>query len=459
MTPGGRFARGDTIVAISTPPGTGAIGVIRISGPRAVPLTSTLVRLARPDGLEAARSRTVHRATIIDPLTGEELDVALVVKMLAPRSYTGEDVVELSCHGNPLLLGEVIRLLLHGGARLAEPGEFTRRAYLNGRLGLLQAEAVGELISARTDRAVHLAARQLRGGLASAIATIRDRLLDLVAGLEVELDFPEDEVGMSRQAALDQSAALAESIARLVAAARRGRAVHAGISVMLTGSPNVGKSSLLNALLGAERAIVSPSPGTTRDLVDGELAIAGVSVRLMDGAGLGTPNDVIDAEGMRRVRQALVESDLILVVLDQSRDISPDDREALALTVNRPRLIVANKSDLPAAWVAADLSDCACSALTGEGTDWLKAWLREWVEQRTACDGDEGGIVASLRVGESLEAALVAVRHARDELGHSPTELVLVDLREALTALEQTLGIQADDALLDRIFATFCVGK
>jgi tRNA modification GTPase len=459
VTRGLSFASDDTIVAIATPPGTGAIGVIRISGPQAVSVASSVVRLAGPDGLEAAISRSVHRASIVDPVTGEELDVALVVKMLAPRSYTGEDVVELFCHGNSLLLGVVIRLLLLGGARLAEPGEFTRRAYLNGRLGLLQAEAIAELIGARTERAVRLAARQLRGGLATAIGTIREGLLNLVAGLEVELDFPEDEVGMSRRVAREQSAGLVKSIERLVSAARHGRAIQSGISVMLTGSPNVGKSSLLNALLGEERAIVSPTPGTTRDLVDGELVIGGVPVRVTDGAGLGIPNDVIDAEGMRRVRQALGESDVVLVILDRSRDISLDDREVLAITANRPRLIVANKSDLAPAWDDAELGECVCSARTGSGIDRLKAWLREWVEQRVALDGDEGGSVASLRVIDRLEAAVEALRHGSDELGLAPTEAVLVDFREALTALEQTLGVQAEDAVLDRIFATFCVGK
>jgi len=459
VTPGSGFAPDDTIVAIGTPPGTGAIGVIRISGPRAVPLASAMVHLSRPDGLEAVPARTVHRASIIDPQTGEELDVALVVKMMAPQSYTGEDVVELSCHGNAPLLGEVTRLLLLGGARLAEPGEFTRRAYLHGRLDLLQAEAVAELIGARTERAVRLAARQLRGGLAGVIGKIREQLLDLVAGLEVDLDFPEDEVGVPQVAAVEQLEAFGDSVARLVAAARRGRAIQSGMSVMLTGSPNVGKSSLLNALLGADRAIVSPSPGTTRDLVDGELVIAGVPVRMMDGAGLGIPSDVIDAEGMRRARNALEESDAILVVLDRSRDISPSDREVLALTADRPRLIVANKSDLAAAWADPDLSGYVCSALTGDGIGRIKAWLREWVEQRTASDGEEGGIVASLRVVDTLEAAAVALRRAADELGRVPTEAVLVDLREALTALEQTVGIQTDDAILDRIFATFCVGK
>ncbi len=460
MTLGSRGADpGDTIVAVATPPGTGAIGVIRISGSRAVSLASTLARLTRPGGVEAAPPRTVHQAVLIDPLTGEEMDVALVVKMPGPRSYTGEDVVELSCHGNPALLGGIVRLLVVGGARLAEPGEFTRRAYENGRLGLLQVEAVAELIAARTERAVRLAARQLRGGLSSEIGRIREGLLDLIAGLEVGLDFPDDEVGTSGPAALKGLGELGESLDRLVAGARQGRALQDGLSVMLAGAPNVGKSSLLNVLLGLDRAIVSPSPGTTRDVVDGSLVISGVPVRLMDGAGIGAPRDAIDVEGMRRARQAIEESDLVLVVLDRGRPISAGDREVLALSTNSERLVVANKSDLPAAWAEAEFGGWACSALTGAGIERLREKLGEWVERRTASDGDEGGIVASLRVIGALEGARAALRHAAGELGRAPIEAVLVDLHDALIALGETLGIATDDALLDRIFSAFCVGK
>ncbi len=450
----------DTIVAIATPPGAGAIGVIRVSGARAVPVVSTLVRLSTPGGLEASQPRVLHRAVLMDPLTDAELDVALVARMPGPASYTGEDVVELSCHGNPVLLGEVVRLVVASGARLAEPGEFTRRAYLNGRLDLVQVEAVAELIGARTERAVRLAARQLRGALSGEVTTVRDRLIDLVAGLEVALDFAEEEIGMSRPEALKGARDLMASLARLVSDARHGRAVQDGLSVMLAGAPNVGKSSLLNALLGTERAIVSSTPGTTRDLVDGALVMRGVPVRVIDGAGLGTPRDAIDAEGMRRARQALAESDLVLVVLDMSRRISPADDEILALTARSQRLVVANKSDLPSPWDHGAAADCVCSALTGAGMAEVAERLNRWVDTRTTVDGDEGGIVASLRVLERLTAGKAAMDRAADGLESGmPIEAVLVDLREALLELERVLGIDADDAVLDRIFATFCVGK
>ncbi|PWU18100.1 MAG: tRNA uridine-5-carboxymethylaminomethyl(34) synthesis GTPase MnmE [Candidatus Rokuibacteriota bacterium] len=450
---------GETIVAIATPPGIAALGIVRISGPSAIAIGSALVRLPKGDGLEAIAPRAVSKVRVVDPVTGEDLDEALVVTMPGPRSYTGEDLVELSCHGSPVLLAEVVRNAIALGARLAEPGEFSRRAYLNGKMGLLKAEAVAELIGARSERAVRLAARALRGQSAGEISAARDQLVDLVAELEVALDFPEEEIGVSRADAIKRAVEIASSLARLIGRGRRGRAVQDGLTVMLTGTPNVGKSSLLNALLGSERAIVADHPGTTRDLVDGTLPLAGVPVRLMDGAGLGSPEDAIGAEGMRRAREALAESDLALVVLDQSRPISPDDRDIIRLTEGCARLVVANKSDLPAAWRDAVLVDCECSALTGSGLGGVAEQIRAWVERRTADDGDEGGFVASLRVLEGLERTCIMLRDAAASLQHAPIEAALVDLREGLVSLGQILGIEAGDAVLDRIFSRFCIGK
>jgi tRNA modification GTPase len=455
----GAQARGDTIVAIATPPGTGAIGVVRISGSAAVAAASTLVRLAHAHALETASPRVLHHAVVIDPATGEELDVVLVVRMPGPHSYTGEDVVEISCHGNPVLLSEIVRRLLIGGARLAEPGEFTQRAYLNGRLDLLQAEAVAALIGARTERAVRLAARQLRGPLSEEITMLRERLLDLVAGLEVALDFPEEDVGLTRTAAVKQAQDLGARLTRLLERSGRGRAVQDGLGVMLTGAPNVGKSSLLNALLGAERAIVSPSPGTTRDLIEASVVMGGVPVRIVDGAGLATPNDPVDAEGMRRAKRALLESDLVIVVLDRSRARSSDDVAIMDLTSGRERIVVANKGDLAPAWCETDLCEVVCSALTGTGIDMLQRRLEQWVDDRTREDADEGGVVVSLRVHGQVEAARSALGQAIDALADAPIEAVLVDLRDASVALAQTLGIDTDDDILSRIFAGFCVGK
>jgi tRNA modification GTPase len=387
------------------------------------------------------------------------LDRALVAIMPAPHSYTGEDVVEISCHGSAVVLAEVLRLLVREGARLAEPGEFTRRAYLNGRMDLVQAESVALLIGARTERAARLAAREVAGSLSEAIHALREGLLDVVAGLEVALDFPEDEVGLPRTAAESRTLEMTATLRDLELRARQGRVIHDGVAVAIAGAPNVGKSSLLNALTGKNRAIVSPEAGTTRDIVESELVVGGIPVRLLDGAGLGVPRGEIDAEGMRRSRQAVQESDLVIVVLDESRAISHDDRAVLEITAPCTRLVVANKSDLPRA-ATLEKVDCRCSALTGAGIGEIVARLEDLVGRGGAASGDEGGIVTSLRVVEQIDQARTALERGaaaiRDRL---PVEVVLIDLREALRRLDRVVGVDADDALLDRIFSTFCVGK
>jgi tRNA modification GTPase len=418
-----------------------------------------LLRAVGGREIEDARPRALHRVRVVDPQTGAQLDDALVAFMPGPDSYTGEDVVELSCHGSPVMLAEVVSKLVAGRARLAAPGEFTRRAYLNGRLDLVQAEAVALLIGARTERAARLAVRQMDGALSREVRALRELLLDLVAGLEVSLDFPEDGVGWSGEASRVRGEEIARRLAGLLASAQRGRIVDGGLTVMLAGAPNVGKSSLLNALLGRERAIVAPSPGTTRDLVDGEVIIAGVAVRLIDGAGQGIPRDVIDAEGMARSRRATEESDLVLVVLDRSRARAAVDEDVLRLTAGRPRLAIGSKGDLPAVWADGDI-DCVCSTRGEPGIAVLRRLLEGWVEERVAGDAEEGGIVASLRVTERLEEVKSSLEKAISGLERGmPLEAVLIDLRAALQALDETTGGQADDAILDRIFATFCVGK
>ena len=451
-------AAGDTIVAVATPAGTGAIGVVRLSGPRAVEITSGVVRLTAFDGLRSTAPRRVYKAAVVDPGSGALLDEALVVRMEGPRSYSGEDVVELSCHGNPVLLCQIVRFLLDGGARLAEPGEFTRRAFLSGRLDLLQVEAVAQLIGARTDRAVRLAASQLRGGLSSRIQALYEGALDLVAELEVALDFPDDEFGLSLADAGKRAMELSAKLDALARSARQNHAIQDGLAVMLTGAPNVGKSSLLNALLGTERAIVAATPGTTRDVIDGVLVVSGVPVRLADGAGLGGPQDPIDAEGMRRARKVLSECDLALVVLDRSRVVSDADREVLSATAGMDRLVVANKADLPSIASGVDF-DCVCSALTCEGVDLLHRRLGQWVESRISSDGDEAGVMASLRVIDRLESAAFGLRRAAEVIPSAPLEVGLVDLRATIHDLEEVLGIDGTEAVLDRIFSTFCVGK
>ena len=429
--------------------------MVRVSGPRAVTLSAALLQSSTP--LASLASHVLRRVRLVDPDNGELLDEALCVVMRAPRSYTGEDVVEVSCHRSPALLCAVVERLRARGARLAEPGEFTRRAFLNGRLDLARAEAVAMLISARTERAVKLAARTLAGGLSESLERLREAVLDLVAGLEVTLDFPEEGVGLAAEAAAGRVAALEADVARCVARAHQGRVVHGGITVAIVGPPNAGKSSLLNALLGQDRAIVSPTPGTTRDVVEGTIALAGVPVRLLDTAGLGEPADALDAESMRRSVKALDESDLLLVVVDGS--IPPDPR-ILADTKGRAHLIVRAKSDLSSHPVALEIADAVpVSSLTGAGIGVLLARLGSEIESRASADGDEGGLVASLRQVELLSELQKSLESARGALIAAPLEAALIDLRLALEAISGLLGVEVGDAVLDRIFSTFCLGK
>jgi tRNA modification GTPase len=429
------------------------VGVVRVSGPRAVDVVAPLVRGRQP--LTDQPSHVLARVTVVDPASGAPLDDALCAVMRAPRSYTGEDIVELSCHGSPPLLGLVVRLIVEHGARLAAPGEFTRRAFLNGRLDLAQAEAVALLIGARTERAAALAARAVAGELSAALAVVRDELIGVIAGLEVTLDFPEEDVGLDTSKAIETISKLRQDVGARLEAARRGRVVHEGFTVALVGAPNAGKSTLLNAIVGRERAIVSPIPGTTRDIVEATIAIAGVPVRLLDTAGLGEPRDALDAEGMRRTRLAAAESDVLLLVLDAHL---PPPHAIVEETAGAARVVALAKADLPRdPGHAARGEAIAVSALTGEGMAALSGRLADEVSRRAGAD--EGGIVATARQTDVLTALRDALASSERGLREAPLEAALIDVHLALRHVGSLLGLDVGEAVLDRIFSAFCLGK
>jgi tRNA modification GTPase len=441
-------------VAIATPPGAGAIGVIRLSGPDALVFAGAL--LAEPGLLHRQPAHTVRRVALRVRPDDATIDEALCTVMRAPRSYTGEDVVEFSCHGSVPVLRAVVERLCRAGARLAAPGEFTRRAFVNGRMDLARAEAVALLIGARTERAAMLAARALAGDVSARIGALRDGLIDVIAHLEVSLDFPDEDVGVDPGQMRARIEALIDGVEALARSARRGRLVHDGVTVAIVGRPNAGKSSLLNALIGYDRAIVAATPGTTRDVIEGALVIEGVAVRLLDTAGLAMPGDAIEAEGMKRTRQAIADSDLVLFVVDGGGG-PRDDAEMWRELAGRRVIHVRSKSDIVSHPPAADA--VPVSSVTGDGLAALLARLAGEIGDVVGDERDEDVLAASLRQINTLDEIAAALRAATTGLEGLPLELSLVDLREALRAMSTLLGVEVGDAVLDRIFASFCVGK
>ena len=454
------FSTTDTIVAIATPPGRGGIGVVRLAGPDAATIAQQLTDRAAPfEPRHATFTRVVDRADA----GRRAVDHVVVTLFAAPHSYTGDDVVELSAHGSPVLLQRIVELAMFAGARLAEPGEFTLRAHLNGRIDLIQAEAIADLVDAVTPLQARAAVDQLEGTLTSAIARIDAALFDLSAKLEASLDFPDEGFHfITREEAVDELGRITADVSALIARGRAGRVLREGRLVVIVGRPNAGKSSLFNALVGAARAIVTEVPGTTRDALTERVDIGGIPITLVDTAGLRDSSDRIEAEGIDRARQALQVAALSVVVIDGAEPLSDDDRRLLD-SVNAPRVLVASKSDRPRAWGASELvSDgeliLDVSAITGAGLDVLRADIvAALVDREDLRDPPPISNVRHLTLVEScaasLDRACVALSTGVTE------ELVLTDLGAARRALEEITGHRTADDLLKHVFERFCIGK
>lgn len=452
------FSTSDTIVAIATPAGRGGLGVIRISGPDAPRIAADLVGHDKPF---KARHATFARIDVASGFsrTGDQVVITVFPN---PHSYTGEDVAEISAHGSPVVLASVLRRAMAAGARLAEPGEFTLRAFLNGKLDLVQAEAVADLIDAVTPLQARAAFDQLEGTLTAAIGAIERDLFDVIAKLEASLDFPDE--GYHFVGAAEARASLAAITARLeqlLEQSARGRLVREGAQVAIVGAPNVGKSSLFNALLNTKRAIVTAIPGTTRDMLTERADIGGLSLALIDTAGVRETSDVVEQEGVARTRDALRVADLVLVVLDRSREITDEDRGILAETANQPRVVVLNKSDL--ATVVSE-PGVALSARTGAGLDDLIAAIADVLNgggnPAGLADTRDQPTVTNVRHTALLERARAALIRATEALeGEVSEEFPLLDLQEAAHALQEITGRRTSDDLLHHIFAKFCIGK
>ena len=445
----------DTIVAIATPPGRGGIGVVRLSGPGAARVAGILTNAETP--LEARRA-TLAR------VTGRcgAIDQVLVTSFPAPHSYTGEDVVEISAHGRPVLLHQIVDSAMAAGARAAEPGEFTLRAFLNGRIDLVQAEAVRDLIDAVTPAQARAAFDQLEGTLTARIRSIEETLFDLTAKLEASLDFPAEGYHFIDHAtAGDELETICSAIALLLDDARRGTLIRDGVHAVIAGRPNTGKSSLFNRLAGAGRAIVTDVPGTTRDLLTEVVDIGGVAVTLVDTAGVRAfPGDAIEAEGIARAEGARQVAAVTLVVLDASRPVTSDDRRLLDQTAGAPRVVIANKCDLARAWKEEELGEPVVnvSAITGNGVDTLRREILT-VMNASTLERDLPAIT-NRRHAALLSDAHAALGRARDGArGAIPEEFLLADIHEARALLEEVTGRRAPDAVVHAIFDRFCIGK
>ena len=464
----------DTIAAIATAIGEGGIGIVRISGPEAGMVAGRVFRRARR-GAAALPSHRLIYGTVIDPDTGDAIDEALAARMVAPHSYTREEVVELQCHGGPTAVRETLRACLRAGARAAEPGEFTLRAFVNGRLDLAQAEAVLGIVGARTPEALRVAVAGLRGRLGGDLRPARDRLIDALAYLDAAADFPEDEIPPADVgAALHEATALLDALTRHAAV---GTLYREGVRAAIIGRPNVGKSSLLNALLREERAIVTPVAGTTRDVIAESITLRGIPLVLLDTAGIADTEDQIEQLGIARSREALTAAALVLFVLDASAPPTADDLAVAAalrdrLDADEPGrgiLLVQNKADLPAApsdeaAIRAILPAArvvTLSAQTGAGLAALEEALYALATE--AADGvtaETDPALATTRQRETIARARDAARHAAAAFDAGiPLDLVAVDARAALLAIGEITGEAASEAILDAIFSRFCIGK
>jgi tRNA modification GTPase len=448
----------DTIVAIATPPGRGGIGVVRLAGPEARAIACSMLRLKH--GLVAGRAVF---GEVIESATGERIDEAVVSFFAKPHSYTADDIVEISAHGAPVVLRHILELSTGRGARLAEPGEFTMRAFLNGRIDLTQAEAVRDLIESQTLYQAKVAAQQLEGSLSRRLQPIKRKLVELVAVMEAGIDFAEDDVSVLPAAEiLSRLHEVQAPLEQLRASFAYGKIVHEGLTLAIVGRPNVGKSSLFNRLVERERAIVTATPGTTRDLVTETVALNGIPIKLVDTAGIRHSTDEAESIGIRKSYEALSEADLVLVVLDSTKELSAEDRELLAVSSQRRSLAVANKSDLcpDGLPTIADWPIFKTSAVTGAGIDELRAAILEEVSGRSGRAEHETGFLTNVRhqrlVEESLNCLEAAAHAAQRNIPH---EMVMLDLYGALRPLDAITGETTTDDILNLIFSSFCIGK
>jgi len=449
----------DTIVAISTPPGRGGIGIVRLSGPAARTIAEPLLKLRHP--LAPAQARFAEILDNTGEIPGTVLDEALVTFFEKPYSYTSEDIVEIAAHGSPVLLDYLLRQCIAAGARLAEPGEFTQRAFISGRLDLTQAEAVNDLIESTTLHQARIAAQQLGGSLSRKIVPIKQQLITLIAALEAGIDFAEDDIDLLPSNEISaQIQAVKSPLSALEQTFSYGRIVREGFTLAIVGRPNAGKSSLFNRLIQRDRAIVTATPGTTRDLITERVSLDGIPVELIDTAGLRDSTDEAESIGIAKSREAMADADVVLLVLDATAQIHEEDEAAIAALSVRPFLIVVNKSDLARNATPSNpyaYPTLKTSALTGAGVPELRKAILSLLTKEAPAT--ETTLLTNLRQQQAVSATLAALLRAQQAIATTPHEMILLDLYEALTALDTLTGNTTSDDILNLIFTRFCIGK
>lgn len=461
----------DTIVAISTPIGESGIGIVRMSGARALEFADAIFQGARQQKPSQVPTYTTHYGKIVSQ--GEVIDEVILTVMRAPKTYTREDVAEINCHGGIVPLRQVLELVLSLGARMAEPGEFTKRAFLNGRIDLAQAEAVLDVIRARTDASLQVAMRQLNGHLSRKVKELRDQLIDLIVHLEAEIDFPDEGLDtLTPSQVSTRTRNIASGVRGLLESADQGKVWREGILTAIIGRPNVGKSSLMNVLLGEDRVIVTPVPGTTRDVIEEVINLQGIPLRVVDTAGIRETESVVEIQGVERSRFHLEQADLVLLVFDGSEPLTNEDRQLIDQVAGRSTIAVINKTDLPQQ-IEVELIEqrfpadriVRTSATQGTGLSQLQSAIADLVWQGQA-RSPESALVANARHKDALARADGSLARALEAIGQGRSavrpvweELLLIDLQTALDCLGEIVGETVTEEILDRIFSQFCIGK
>ncbi|WP_075983363.1 tRNA uridine-5-carboxymethylaminomethyl(34) synthesis GTPase MnmE [Bacillus massilinigeriensis] len=458
----------DTIAAISTPMGEGAIAIVRLSGDQAVEIANKLFRGVKGKRLIDVDSHTINYGHIIDPKTGEVAEEVMVSVMRGPKTFTTEDVIEINCHGGLVSVNRVLQLALIAGARLAEPGEFTKRAFLNGRIDLSQAEAVMDLIRAKTDRAMNVALGQMEGRLSNLIRRLRQEILETLAHVEVNIDYPEydDVEEMTHKLLLEKATMIREEIIKILRTSEQGKILREGLSTVIIGRPNVGKSSLLNSLVHENKAIVTDIPGTTRDVIEEYVNVRGVPLRLLDTAGIRETEDIVERIGVERSRQVLKEADLILLVLNSSEELTKEDEKLFEAVEGFDVIVIINKTDLPK---KIDLNRVkqltgknkllTTSLLEDQGIDELEDAIASLYFQGSIEAGDMTYVSNSRHIA-LLNGALQSIEDALQGVESGiPIDMVQIDLTRTWELLGEIIGDSVHESLIDQLFSQFCLGK